>query len=106
MPNRWEIWFAKVKFEDDPSKIKNRPVLVVDQQHAYIVSIKITTHDPRPEFWGELRINKWHEAGLDKPSVLRLSQKLPLIESDFIHKIGRLHPVDIINVQRLLEEHR
>lgn len=39
IPNRWEIWWAKVKFEDDPSQVKQRPVLVISPSEMYIISL-------------------------------------------------------------------
>ena len=102
MPCKWEIWLAKVKFEDDLSRIKNRPVLVVAPGQQYILSFKITSHQPRANYCDEYAIIKWSEAGLNKASTVRCSKRLNLIQTDFIHKIGRLHPVDILNIQNLL----
>lgn len=103
-PCKWEIWLAKVKFEDDLKQVKNRPVLVVAPGVQYILSLKITSHEPRSEFAGEYAIIKWPEAGLRKESTIRCGKRLNLVESDFVHKLGRLHPVDIINVQNILNE--
>ena len=103
MPNKWEIWFAKVKFDDNPSVVKMRPVLVVDLNQCYILSLKITGHSPRVNYQGEYSIIKWAEAGLAKESTIRCSKKLKLIFSDFEYKLGKLHPIDIIAVQNILE---
>lgn len=102
MPNIWEIWLANVKFEDDITRVKKRPVLVISPEVSCIISLKITGHAPRSEFEGEYRIKKWSEAGLDKESTVRVSKRLLLIQTDFVHKIGRLHPIDIIEIQKLL----
>lgn len=102
MPNRWEIWLAKVKFEDNPSVIKKRPVLIISPTVSCIISLKITGHSPRPSYKGEYRIKKWKEAGLDKESTIRVSKKLRLINTDFDYQIGRLQPIDIIEIQKLL----
>ena len=32
--NEWEIWLAKVSFEDNPNVIKNRPVLILQNNTA------------------------------------------------------------------------
>lgn len=101
-PNKWEVWYAKVAYEDNPEEIKERPVLVMENGACYIFSFKITSHEPRLNFFGEYRLVKWREAGLHKPSTVRTSKRLRLIESDFVHKIGRLHPIDIIGVMNLL----
>ena len=51
---------------------------------------------------GEYPVVKWREAGLPKPSTIRASKRLNLITTDFENKIGRLHPVDILAVQKIL----
>nr|DAP83183.1 MAG TPA: endoribonuclease [Caudoviricetes sp.] len=48
-PNKWEIWLAKVKFEDNPTQVKPRPVLVIDSKRCYIISIKITSHHSKSD---------------------------------------------------------
>ncbi len=101
-PSKWEVWFAKVAFDDDPTKIKERPVLVMDDRNCYILSFKITSHAPRLNFSGEYSLVKWSEAGLLKPSTVRTLKRLKLIETDFVHKIGRLHPVDILGIMNIL----
>ncbi|MCK9314288.1 MAG: type II toxin-antitoxin system PemK/MazF family toxin [Methanocorpusculum sp.] len=101
-PNKWDIWLASIKFEEKPD-IKNRPVLVIAPDMAYYVSLKITTHEPRNVYSNEHRIVKWEEAGLNKPSTIRASKVLHVMERDFVHKIGHLHPVDIMAVQKILE---
>lgn len=42
--NEWEIWLAKVSFEDNPNVIKNRPVLILQNNTAIFISAKITSH--------------------------------------------------------------
>lgn len=103
-PNKWEVWLAEVKFEDDLTQVKRRPVLVVAPDEQYILSLKITSHMPRVNFLDEYSIVRWADAGLKKASTIRCSKRLNLIESDFVHKIGRLHPVDIMNIQNILNE--
>lgn len=102
MPNKWEIWYAKVKFEDDPTQVKSRPVLVISPEKCYILSLKITGTAPRGGYSGEYALLKWKEAGLNKQSTVRASKRLRLVSTDFIHKIGRLHPVDIIAIQKII----
>lgn len=96
---KWEVWYARFKFEDS-NDIKNRPVIITGVGDAYILSVKVTTHEPRKGYEGEYRIKYWKEAGLRNESTARLSKRLKLIDSDLIHKIGDLHPVDIIEIQR------
>lgn len=99
---KWDIWLANVRFEDNPEESKLRPVLVIDKQNMFILSFKMTSHTPRQNFYGEYSIKYYKEAGLIKPTVIRLSKKLLLLENEFIHQIGRLHPYDINEVYKIL----
>lgn len=99
---KWDIWLANVRFEDNPEETKLRPVLVIDKQNMFILSFKMTSHTPRQNFYGEYSIKYYKEAGLIKPTVIRLSKKLLLLENEFIHQIGRLHPYDINEVYKIL----
>lgn len=103
-PSPWEIWWAKVKFEDDPSMIKERPVLVISVENASYISLKMTSSEPRPDFQGEYQVVEWKQAGLTKPTVIRSSKVLELFKRDFGTKIGNLPLQDILNVQNILHE--
>lgn len=103
-PIPWEIWWARVKFEDDPTQIKERPVLIVSDKLAFIISLKITHHEPREDYDGEYRVIRWKESGLTQPSTIRYAKKLKLYESDFVSKLGSLHPIDIKNIRIMLTE--
>ena len=92
--NKWDIWWATVKFEDDPSKQKNRPVLVISETEMYILSFKITGHSAREDYAGEYEIRYWQEAGLTKPSTIRFEKRIRLKPEDVTAKIGELHPAD------------
>ena len=99
---KWEIWLANVRFEDKPNESKLRPVLVIDKDDIYILSFKMTSHEPRQNDFRDYSIKFFQEAGLHKPTVIRLSKKLALLENEFVHKIGRLHPFDINEVNKIL----
>lgn len=99
---KWEIWLANVRFEDKPNESKLRPVLVIDKEDIYILSFKMTSHEPRQNDFIDYSIKFFQEAGLHKPTVIRLSKKLALLENEFVHKIGRLHPFDINEVNKIL----
>lgn len=99
--NKWEIWLAKVVFEDNPNEVKNRPVLIYNHTSAFYLSFKITSHSPRDD--KEYQINNWQQCGLDKPSVIRTSKLLQLTSADFVHKIGKLSPYDIVQFSKKLK---
>ena len=88
----WEIWWACFSYEDSPEK-KRRPVLVINPQTVYVLSCKITSHGARNQY-GEYELIHWQSAGLNRPSTVRLTQMQQLEYSDFLKKIGDLHPED------------
>lgn len=102
--NKWEIWWANVIFEDDLSQIKRRPVIIIDDRISIVLAIKITSHEPRSRFSGEYRLVHWEAAGLRKESTARCAKLLRLEGSDFVSKIGRLHPVDIAAIQTIISQ--
>lgn len=84
---RFDIWQARVRFEDS-AEVKERPVLIWNQQ-AFLVAYKLTGTD-RGDHRDEYRIRYWREAGLTKPTSIRLRKVLRLEESDLLYKIGEL----------------
>lgn len=69
MPESWEIWWARVKFEDS-EECKVRPVIVLEDAVAYIISLKVTRHAPRNNYAGEYVLLDWQEEGLQKESTV------------------------------------
>ncbi len=100
--NKWDIWLAKVAFEDEPNIIKNRPVLIIDNTKCLVLSLKITSHAPRTSYKDEYQILEWKEAGLLKPSTIRISKKLLLPRDSFIFRLGELQNLDKNNVISIL----
>ena len=52
---RWDIWIAKVKYEDS-EEVKVRPVLIVNGMERCVLSLKITSHTPRESFDGNIKL--------------------------------------------------
>jgi len=100
----WEAWLAAVRFEDS-QEVKKRPVVVTSAGNIYVIALKVTSHIPRNE-WGEYALQQWQAAGLSKPSTVRIGKRLRLQQSDLVHKIGTLHPQDILNIQRIIAGNR
>ena len=97
---RWDIWNAKVEFEEGAGS-KIHPVLIIDGTRCYVLSLKITSHVPRSQFSGEYQIIEWKEAGLMKPSTIRISKQLNLPADSFVKRIGRLTELDCLNVLKI-----
>lgn len=102
MPNSWEIWWAVVKYDDSDER-KIRPVVVLENKAAFIISLKVTSHKPRDSFNGEYDLMRWSDAGLTRPSTVRLQAPLKLVLSDFKSKIGDVDAIDIYAIQQLIE---
>lgn len=99
---KWEIWNADLRFEDNPAEVKRRPVLIIDHEKLTVVVLKITSKPPKEEFFGEYEISLWKEAGLDKPSVVRSTRRARIDITDLVSKRGKLQARDIAVVSQLL----
>lgn len=100
---RWEIWEADVPFEEK-SGSKKRPVLIISDTEVLVLSLKMTSHEPRyKSLEGEYEVMRWQEAGLKKPTVIQCSKELKLEKKCFTGKqYGRLTATDIIGVQAVM----
>lgn len=93
--DKWDILLADVPFEDLPES-KLRPVLVLGDEAHVLDCLKMTSQLPRT---GEYVLRKWSEAGLHKPTTVRIGKRLMLDKCKVRKKIGALHPVDIIEIE-------
>lgn len=88
-----EVWLAYFQFDDDRTKGKVRPVIVLDTTDVVrILCMKVTTHPPRDEY--DHQITEWVKANLRKPSTARASKVLNIEKRYFQHKIGKLEDKD------------
>lgn len=62
--NKGEVWFVEFPLEEDPSRILNRPVVVLDENLLGVLSVKITKHKVRKEDPYDTPIIYWEEASL------------------------------------------
>ena len=99
----YELWYAKVAHEDNPTKVDDRPVVVIDAKHEIYAALKVTRTQPRENFWGEYSIKRWQQAGLTSLSTIRISKFLKLEIGDFRRKIGMLRMVDIAGIQNYID---
>ena len=74
------MWRLAFRYEDQPEKSKERPVVIgaVDKEtdEVLLLAVKVTSHAPRPDCPGEVVLEDWQEAGLEKPSVARCSKHM------------------------------
>ena len=89
--NRYEIWQAKVYYEDEEG-FKDRPVLIWNDA-VYVLCYKMTGTN-RGDNKEEFRLRYWKESGLTKETSIRISKLLKLEKTDLLYKIGVLDPRD------------
>lgn len=89
---RFSIYWATVKFEDT-EEIKMRPILILDDNTSYVLSMPMTSQSPRAD---EYTIKHWAEAGLKKPTTIRTGKRLTVSTKDIREQIGILHEDDIL----------
>lgn len=87
MMKRYEIWYANVRYEDEETS-KERPVLIWNDK-VFLAAYKMTGTD-RGDNTDEFRVEYWKEAGLSKPTTIRIKKLLHLKTSDLTRKIGEL----------------
>lgn len=103
---RWQIYWADVPFEDDPTQRKRRPVLIAKDCVAFVLSFKITSHGAREYDPYDYEICFWKEAGLNSQSTVRISKLTKLNREDFCGYIGELHPADVLALLDVMARYR
>lgn len=98
-----EVWFARFPFEDDPTRSKDRPVIVlhVEENSCKVLSMKVTSRPPFSEF--EIEIFNWAQIPLPHSSTADASSVQYVSKSDFRRRIGKLSDDDWENVLQLYE---
>ena len=92
--NQWEVWFAEFPFEENSAIVKKRPVIILDVETLKCLTLKVTSHGVREDDSYDTPILHWEEAGLNRPSVARVSKAMYLTNDKFLHKLGMLHIED------------
>lgn len=108
-----ELYYLDVAY-DDPSKVKKRPVMILDEIGKDVLilvsTISVGRNNP-PKYYDRYKvpIYNWRKTGLQKPSWFRVYRliRLPRKEVKSLIKpsdyIGRMHPEDFNNVLREIE---
>ena len=90
-----EVWSVEFPLEEDPDRILNRPVIVLDENLLGVLSVKITKHKAKIEDPYDIPIIYWDEAGSRLASTARVSKVTLLTKDSFIFKIGDFHKDDL-----------
>ena len=99
-----EVWFVEFPLEEDPTRILNRPVVVLDENILGVLSVKITKHQPRATDPYDIPILYWEEAGLRLASTARVSKVTILSKDSFIFQIGCLCQEDMERIEATYRE--
>lgn len=101
-PAPWEIWHARFNFDDRGYKF--RPVLVLACSPDGLLAAMITGASNKLSLPLDTPIDDWQEAGLTKPSLVRVDRiaLLPPTYLDTVGRIGRLSPRDAHRVNQAL----
>ena len=94
-----EVWSVEFPLEEDPDRILNRPVIVLDENLLGVLSVKITKHKAKIEDPYDIPIIYWDEAGSRLASTARVSKVTLLTKDSFIFKIGDFHKDDLKRVE-------
>lgn len=122
---KWDIWWARVPFEDDKTKNKVRPVLVMTDTYGnnqvYVLSYKITTNVSRQEkelsknrLLGkgnieEFKIKDNYTTGLPADiSIIRITKKYKIEQVAFTDntRIGFLSEKDRVRFKNQMREYK
>ena len=93
-----DIIDAYVYYEDNPCIGKKRPVVVISPERLYVVSLKMTSHPPRTSYPGEYPVADLVQAGLNKPTTVRISKVLKIEYKDIVSFRGRLSDYDLRSI--------
>jgi len=91
-----DVWVGVFPFTSGQDA-KARPILVLMDLGSDCLVCRITSV-PHSGFL-DLPINAWREAGLDKPSTVRLSRLITVEKPILKVRIGRLADEDILRVR-------
>ncbi|MCR3751767.1 MULTISPECIES: type II toxin-antitoxin system PemK/MazF family toxin [Lentzea] len=80
-----EVVWAWVPFEEDATRGKDRPLLVVGHANGDLVALMLSSKEPRDDFV-ELGAGAWDRDG--RPSYLRLDRVFALDSDDEIRREG------------------
>jgi len=87
-----------VRFSDDPTKSKIRPVVIIDGKESIVLCLRVTSSSGHRRY----KLKQWSAVNLDHQSYVDCSALARLDESDFHGYIGNLDVVDIIEITKLL----
>lgn len=101
-PQRWDLCWAAVEFDDDPTKSKKRPILITDSKHGYPIAFKATHIIRQGDL--EYQLIDWAKEGLSQPTVVRIGKIIDTKGTPLTY-IGTLTSQDINNIKTICAKH-
>ncbi len=94
------VWFPK---QEDPTQYLKHPAIVIDNE-CYLMSV-CSSKIAKPYYTKfDYVLRDYVDAGLDKPTVVKLDIQSHVLDINIIFKIGHLSDYDILNIKTLLED--
>ncbi len=102
-PDPGEVVWAWVPYEDDPSRGKDRPVLVIGEENGVLLALALTSRDHDLDAaqerrdgreWMDIGSGAWDARG--RPSEVRLNRLLRL-EPSVVRREGAALPQDVFD---------
>lgn len=98
-----EIYYAKIFYEDEPSKFKIRPVLVLNcRNNGDLLIVEITSkpiNNP-PKYYDNFKytISNWRSLGFNRPSYVKCNKVHIIGIAQLRNKIGIMDELNYINI--------
>lgn len=86
----------------EKTAFKERPVVVLLKTGNRVVCAALTSHT-RAMPW-EVELKHWQEAGLQRPSKVKVDTLSTFSSSSKVYRLGRLHPHDFRRVWSTFEK--
>lgn len=101
---KWDLILVPFPFTD-LSSFKRRPALIISPDNYNLakdlVIAYVTSQTNLPYRFGDYKLKKWREAGLPKPSTVRM--KFATIDKVIIvRKLGKLEEEDSSEIEKII----
>lgn len=94
------VWFPK---QEDSTQYLKHPAIVIDNK-CYLMSV-CSSKIAKPYYTKfDYVLRDYVDAGLDKPTVVKLNIQSHALDINIIFKIGHLSDYDILNIETLLKD--
>ena len=94
------VWFSK---QEDSTQYLKHPAIVIDNK-CYLMSVCSSKITKPYHTKFDYVLRDYVDAGLDKPTVVKLDIQSHVLDINIIFKIGHLSDYDILNIETLLKD--